>query len=381
MIRNATLTVALALAAGCAKPPEPPPFERPPSPVTVVAAAAEDAPVYLEEVGKILAREVVAVRPEVSGRILEIRFADGSDVKKGDPLFALDPRTYRSALDAAAAGLAGAKATLDLAKVDFDRVANLVEMKAISRAEFDAKKGAVAVAEAKVLSGEAAVEAARIDLDRCVIASPIDGRAGERLVDTGNVVSPASGALVVLQRIDPVYAEFTVTEKDLDAVQASLAQKRLKAEVRLPDGEGAPRAAEVTFLDNAVAEGTGSVRIRATVPNADRAFWPGRFVRVRLILDTLPAAVLVPASALQASAKGPFAFVVKEDGTAELRPVRTGQRQGDRIVVLEGLSAGERVVLTGHIGVMPGGKVRIEEPVAAAAPAAPAAPPAKADAR
>jgi multidrug efflux system membrane fusion protein len=251
--------------------------------------------------------------------------------------------------------------------VEFERVASLVEAKAVSRAEYDAKKGAVAVAEARVLSGEAAVETARIELDRCAVASPIDGRAGQRLVDVGNVVTPGGGPLVVLQRLDPVYAEFHVTEKDLDAVQASLAGGRLRAEVRLPDGDGPPRAAEVTFLDNAVAEGTGTVRLRASVPNGDRAFWPGRFVRVRLILDTLEGAVLVPATALQMSAQGPYAFVVGRDTTAGLRPVRTGQRQGDGIVVLEGLAPGERVVLTGHIGVMPGGGVRVEEAVAAAA--------------
>jgi multidrug efflux system membrane fusion protein len=372
MNRNGTSFVALAAVAiasawGCAKPPSPTAFERPPAPVTVAAAVGADVPLYLDEVGKTVAREVVSVRPQVSGRITEIRFADGADVRAGDPLFLVDPRPYRAALDAAEAGLAEAKASLDLAKVEFERIASLVESKAVSRADYDAKKSAVAVADARVRSGEAAVETARLDLDYCDIRSPLDGRAGERLVDAGNVVTPDGGPLLVIQRLDPVYAEFTVTEKDLAAVQASLSRGTLRAEVRLPDGGAAPRAGEITFLDNAVTEGTGTVRLRATLPNADRAFWPGRFVRIRLVLETLPGAVLVPAAALQVSAKGPYAYVVGADSSAELRPLRTGQRQGERIVVLEGLRPGERVVVTGQIAVMPGGKVRVEEPVAAAA--------------
>jgi multidrug efflux system membrane fusion protein len=164
--------------------------------------------------------------------------------------------------------------------------------------------------------------------------------------------------------LEPIYADFTVTEGELSAVQRNMAQGSLKVEARLPDEDGgseAPQGGELTFLDNAVQDGTGTVKLRATIPNGNHRFWPGRFVKIRLVLSTLPKAVLVPAAAPQMSAKGPFVYVVKEDDTAELRPVTLGQGQGDLVVIKDGLKAGERVVLNGQIAVTPGGKVRVEE--------------------
>jgi multidrug efflux system membrane fusion protein len=147
-----------------------------------------------------------------------------------------------------------------------------------------------------------------------------------------------------------------------------MARGTLRVEVRLPDEPGDSRAGELTFLDNTVQEGTGTVKLRATIPNQDRRFWPGRFVKIRLVLSTLAGAILVPVAAPQTSATGPFVYVIKEDSTAEMRPVTLGQRHGDWVVIEKGLKVGERVVVTGQLGVMPGGKVRIEE----AGPAAPA---------
>jgi multidrug efflux system membrane fusion protein len=181
-------------------------------------------------------------------------------------------------------------------------------------------------------------------------------------VDIGNVVSANNGSLLVIQRLDPIYADFTITEKDLSSVQRNMASRTLKAEVRLPDDDSPPRQGQLTFIDNSVQEGTGTVKLRATIANGDRRFWPGRFANVRLILSTQEDAVLVPAEAPQVSAKGPFVYVVKEDSTAELRPVTPGQRQADLIVITQGLKAGERVVVQGQLGVTPGGKVNIAQP-------------------
>jgi multidrug efflux system membrane fusion protein len=164
--------------------------------------------------------------------------------------------------------------------------------------------------------------------------------------------------------LDPIYADFTITEKDLSSVQRNMASRTLKAEVRLPDDDGSPRQGTLTFVDNSVQEGTGTVKLRATLANGDRRFWPGRFANIRLILATQQQAVLVPADAPQMSAKGPFVYVVKQDATAELRPVTPGQRQGDLIVINNGLKAGERVVVQGQLGVTPGGKVAIAKPTA-----------------
>lgn len=352
---------AIVALVGCEATAQPS-FERPPAPVTVVAATSEDVPVYLDEIGKVVAREMVSIEPQVSGRITAIRFEDGADVRKGDPLFTVDPRPYQAALDAAEADLAQARAALQLARIEYARAADLVQNNAVSRSEYDTRKSAVEVAEAQIGQREAAVESARLDVDYCSIRSPIDGRTGHRLVDIGNVVEANKGSLLVIQRIDPIYADFTITENDLTEVQKNMDRGTLRVEVRLPDETGEPRVGGLTFLDNAVQDGTGTVKLRATLPNSDHRFWPGRFVKVRLVLSTLHDAVLVPASAPQTSAQGPFVFVVNKDSVAEMRPITLGQRQEDKVVVTHGLESGERVVIAGQIAVMPGGKVMVAQP-------------------
>ncbi len=352
------ICVLSALLTGCAKK-DPPAFERPPSPVVIATASTKDVPFYLDEVGRTVAREVVSAQPQVSGKITEILFTDGANLAKGDPLFTIDPRPFQAALNAAEANLAQSKAALDFAKIEFARVQDLVESKAIARQDYDTRKNAVDVGEAQVKQNEAAVETAELNLEYTSIRSPIDGRAGRRLVDLGNVVTANTTTLLTIERMDPIYADFTVTENDLPEVQRNAANRGLKVEVRLPDEPDKPSIGELTFLDNAVQSSSGTVMLRATVPNSNRRLWPGQFVNVRLVLAMLPKAVLVPATAPQDSAKGPFVYVVKDDSTAELRPVKLGQRQGESIVVQQGLQPGERVIVTGQLAVMPGGKVRV----------------------
>ena len=356
---------ALALAA-CSKS-DPPSFQRPPAPVTVAEAVARDVPVYLDELGKCVAREVVTVQPQVSGRITKILFTDGAEVRPGDPLFTIDPRPYQAQLDAAEATLAQAKAAVNLAGTEYARAGELIKTKAISEQEFDTRKNAVEVAQAQVRQGEAAVETARLNLEYTSIRSPIEGRAGHRLVDIGNVVSANNAPLLTIQRLDPIYVDFTVTQSDLGDVQKNMARGALGVEVHLSGDADRPAMGDLTFVDNAVQDTTGTVALRATIPNPDHRFWPGRLVKVRLVLRTLPSAVLVPAAAPQMSGKGPFVFVVKPDSTAELRPVAVGEREGDLVVISRGLAAGERVVVTGQIAVTPGGKVRFAKPAAAPA--------------
>jgi multidrug efflux system membrane fusion protein len=355
------IAALLALATGCPKP-EPPPSAPPPARIVAAAATAEDVPLYLDEIGRCVARERVSIQPQVSGRITAINFTDGADVKTGDLLFTIDPRPYQAQLSSAQANLSQAKAVRELAKLEFDRSKTLLEKKALSQQEFDTAKNAVTVAEARIEQNQAAIEAARIELDFCTIRSPIDGRAGQRLVDMGNVVATNTGSLLVIQRLDPIYAEFTVTENDLPAVQKNMAAGTLKVDVRLPDDSAGSRTGDLTFLDNAVADGTGTVRLRATLANADHRFWPGQFIRVRLVLASLKAAVMIPAEATQMSPTGPFVYVVKGTEPPELRPVTLGQRQGERVVVLKNLAAGERVVTKGHLGIMPGRRVQEEAP-------------------
>jgi multidrug efflux system membrane fusion protein len=276
-------------------------------------------------------------------------------------LFVIDPRPYKAQVDAAQATLAQANAALDLARIQFARDEEVIGEKAISKQDYDTKKNAVDVDQAQVEAAEAALETAKLNLEYCYIHSPIDGRAGARLVDIGNVVQANASSLLSIQRLDPIYANFTVTEGDLPEVQKQMSSGTLKAAVRLPsDMEPTARSGRVEFLDNAVQNGSGTVNLRATLSNSDRHFWPGQFVDVKLVLSTEKRAVLIPNQATQISQKGPFVYVVKSDETAELRPVKLGQRQGDQIVVTDGIAPNERVVLAGQMLVRPGGKVRVD---------------------
>jgi multidrug efflux system membrane fusion protein len=273
----------------------------------------------------------------------------------------VDPRPYKAQVDAAQATLAQAKAALDLAKIQFARDQEVIGERAISKQDYDTKKNAVDVDQAQVEAAAAALETANLNLEYCYIHSPIDGRAGARLVDVGNVVTANTTSLLSIQRLDPIYAIFTITEGDLPAVQKQMSSGMLKATVRLPsDPENIARTGRVEFLDNAVQNGSGTVNLRATMSNPDRHFWPGQFVDVKLILSTEKGAVLIPNQATEISQRGPFVYVVKSDDTAELRPVKLGQRQGDQVVVTDGLAPNERVVLAGQMLVRPGGKVRVE---------------------
>jgi membrane fusion protein, multidrug efflux system len=356
------------------------PLMPPPPLVTVVIARAQDVPFYLDEIGKSYAFESVTVTPQVGGRITERHFNDGADLTKGELLFVIDPRPYQAQLDSAKASLAQAKAALELANVEFARAQKLTEWKVISKQDYDTRRSTVDVDRAQVQAAEAALETARLNLDYCYIHSPIQGRAGARLVDVGNVVQANTTGLLLIQRLDPIYADFTITERDLPEVQKEMSGGGLRALVRLPaDPETRARGGKVTFLDNAVQNGTGTVFLRATMSNLDHHFWPGQFVDVKLVLTTQKNAVLIPNQATQISQKGPFVYVLRPDSTADLRPVTLGQRQGDDVVIAQGVSAGETVIVTGQLTVAPGGKVRVESgtpspPAAAPSTAGPAGP-------
>src|ERR1043166_9124978 len=391
---------ALAFLAGCVNKAQQK-FERPPAPVNVAPAIAQDVSTYLDALGKIVARETVAIQPQVSGRILELHFTDGANVKKGQLLFTIDPRPFDASLKQAQANLARDSALKKQAEANLareiarekwgltqvDRYRTLVEQGVVPREQYqqlradydtlvansEAARAAVRSADETIKVDNAAIETAKVQLSYCFIHSPIHGRAGQRLVDIGNVVNPgaqgnkestavSNNALLVIERLDPIYADFTISQNNLSLVQDQMRAGTLSAEVRLPDSPGDAVSGRLTFIANAVQTETGQVTLRATLPNPDHRFWPGRFVNIRLLLGTIQGAVLVPASAPQMSAAGSYIYVIKPDMTAEQRTVSLGQRQGDLIVVEKGVAAGEQVVINGQLGVTPKGKVVIEQP-------------------
>ncbi|MGC4032075.1 MAG: efflux RND transporter periplasmic adaptor subunit [Tepidisphaeraceae bacterium] len=345
------------MGLGCKKEQAAPP-QMPPPAVVVVDAATKDVPVYIDGIGKATAMEAVTITPRIAGQIVERKFEDGADIKKGQVLFQIDPAPAQAALASAQAQVAQAKAAYEFAKIELDRYSAVAGTRAISKSDYDTKQNAVDVASAQQAAAEAAVRTAQINLDFCTIRSPIDGRAGARMVDVGNVVKENETALLSVQKINPIYADFTVNEQQLADVQANMANGTLKTLVSLPvDKEG--REGALTFLDNAVQDATGTVKLRATMPNQDLHFWPGQFVNVRLVLKTLKGAVIVPTSAAQLGQKGPYVLVVKSDSTAEMRPVTQGQTQGDSLVISTGLQPGEKVIVEGQMMVRPGAPVRV----------------------
>ena len=367
------LLTALALGlllAGCgakktAAPP-PPPVRT----VTVAKVRTQDVPRYLDEIGTCVAQESVAVQAQVSGQILERKFTDGGDVKKGDVLFVIDPRPYQAALDQAEGALGQNRAQLQLDQINLARQTDLATKKVVSPQDLDTAKTNVATSEAKIKAAEGALEAAKVSLDFCTIKSPIDGRAGLRQVDVGNLVAPStsSATLVTIQSLDPIYTDFTVAESDLEQVRKFLPTGQIKVETDLPDDSAPPRQGDLYFIDTAVQSATGTVKLRGITPNADHALWPGAFARVRLILETIKGAKLAPSKAVQISQRGPFVFVVKPDNTLEQRPVKPGQPQGDWVVIEEGLQPDETVVTSGQLALAPGMKVNPQSETSPAPP-------------
>src|SRR6266480_4659750 len=317
-------------------------------PVLVAKIITKDVPLYLDEIGTCAAYETVQVQAQVSGQIIARHFQDGADVKQGDLLFTIDPRTYQAALQQAQA-----QAALD--QVTLKRQAELRAKNVTASQDFD-------TAQANARKSEAAAAAAQVNVDFCYIKSPINGRAGLRLVDVGNVVNGNAGSggaiLLTIQGLDPIYTDFTVAETDLALVRKYLGGPNVKVQTYSPDDKIPPRIGDLYFIDNAVQPGSGTVKARGVTPNPDHAFWPSEFVRVRFILDTVKNARLVPSQAVQISQSGPFIFVLKPDNTVDLRPVKPGQRQdGDLMVVESGIQPDETVVVTGQLALAPGAKV------------------------
>src|SRR5213595_2701763 len=322
-----------------------------PRPASVAKVVAKDVPLYLDEIGTCAAYETVQVQAQINGVIIGRHFQDGSDVKKGDLLFTIDPRPFQAALDQT-------KAQAELDQVTLKRQEDLRARKVISQQDYD-----TAVANAQ--KSQASTEAAQVNLDWCYIKSPINGRVGLRNVDVGNLVGPSIPSLVTIQGLDPIYTDFTVAENDLPLVRKYLGGPNVKVQTYLADGSITPRTGDLYFIDNAVQPGSGTVKARGVTPNPDRALWPSEFVRVRFILDMLKNAALVPAQAVQVSQSGPFVFVVKPDNTVDLRPVKPGQSQeGDLTVVESGVKPGETVVVTGQLALAPGAKVAPQPRVA-----------------
>lgn len=375
-VRCASVILSCALALGlaaCGKdeaPPAPPPPE-------VVAQVVRTSPVpnIVELPGRLQAVRTAEVRARVDGIVERRMYVEGTDVKAGAVLFQIDPRPLKARLDAVQATLRRAQAEATNAARDVARFEPLVARNAISRQEFDAAQARLAQAEADVGSAKAQVEQARLDLGYATVTAPISGRAGRAQVTEGALVSASQGTLMAtVEQLDPIYVNFSQSSskllelrKDLDTGRLRIPDlKSIRVTLLLEDGTAYGEAGRINFLDMAVDPGTGTVSLRAEIPNKERVLLPGEFVRARVEAGTNPNGIVVPQKAVQLSSGGATVMVVGENNAVAVRPVKLGDLFGEDWIIEEGLKPGERVVVEGRMKVQPGMTVRVAEASAAA---------------
>jgi len=358
-----------------------------PVPVVTARVVQKPMPVTLPAVGTVEAISSVQIRAQVTGQLSAIHFAEGQEVRQGQPLFSLDSRSFQAAVQQAEAVLARDTATLQNAQAQQARLESLFQRGLIAREPYESQRAGAAALAATVEADKAALETARVNLQYTDIRAPIAGRTGALGAHAGDLVRSSDQApLIVINQLSPVYVAFSVPGRYLSDIRRYQALKPLSLTAFVPSGNpsrartaavpgsssrgvaGAPAppgsaatAASsrgvVTFIDNAVDPTTGTIRLRGTFPNGDHQLWPGAFVQVALDLTTTNAAIVVPATAVQASQDGQYIYVVKPDRSVEMRPVRVDRQQGAETVVAEGVTAGEEVVTDGQLRLTPGARV------------------------
>jgi multidrug efflux system membrane fusion protein len=346
-----------------------PPPSSPGIPVTAGVVATADVPVFLNAIGTVQAFNMVTIKSRVDGQIVKIAFAEGQDVKAGDPLIQIDPRPFQAALDLALANQEKDQANLANAQRNLARDAALLKSNlAVSQQQYENDRATVATNQALVDGDKASVENARLNLGFADIRAPIDGRLGIRMVDAGNMVRATdSTGLVTISQLKPIFISFTVPQENLHKIHEKQAGGDLTVHAYGSDNKTALAEGKLTVIDNAIDQPTGTIRLKASFANTDERLWPGEFVNVRLILSVRKGAPTVPAQTVQDGPTGQYAYVIKEDGTVERRPVEVAAVQDGLAVIGKGLSPGDRVVVEGQYRLTNGVRVKVEAKPAGAA--------------
>ena len=363
-IFQTALALALVLAAGCQKKPDAAGAAGKgggPVPVNIGEAVKKDMPLDLRAIGNVEPVATVEVKAQVGGELLEVNFKEGQDVKRGDLLFTIQPMLYATQLAQAEANLARDRAQAENAQREAARNAELGTKGAISKEQLDQMRSTAEAAAATVKADEALVKIAGVRLGYTTIESPIDGRTGAVNVRPGNLIKDnADTAMTTIKQLAPIYVTFAVPESHLADIRRGLTARVLPVTAFDPKN-GQPLAeGTLTFIANAVDMTTGTITLKATFANDDRALWPGAFVDVVMRLDTEPGVTVVPASAVTIGQKGPQVFVVKADGSAELRSVTVGRTVGQESIIGKGVEPGEKVVTNGQLRLVPGAKVIVK---------------------
>jgi multidrug efflux system membrane fusion protein len=338
--------------------------ESAPVPVAVGQVTQSDVPLFLSGLGNVQGFNTVTIRSRVDGQLEKLSFSEGQDVKEGDVLAQIDPRPFQAALDQAKALRMQNEALLLNAKLDLERDVALFQGKAGTAQKADTQKALVNQLEATLRANDAAIDAAKTQLNYATIRSPISGRTGIRLMDVGNVVraaDPAGTGIVVVTQMKPITVLFTLSEQHLPLIQQEA--KSGKLPVFALDRGNSMRIAtgELSVIDNQIDSTTGTIRLKATFPNEDLKLWPGQFINVRLQVSVRKNALTVPASVVQRGPNGTYAYVVTTGQTAEMRPLSVERIEEGTAIIASGLQSGEKVITDGHYRVQPGGKLKLPE--------------------
>jgi len=330
-------------------------------PVSVAVAQTMSVPVLVQAVGNVEAFASVSIKPQVTGVIARQLVRDGQDVVKDQVLFIIDTRTYHAAMLEAQARLQKDQAQALKAEDDLKRYQTLFEQGAVSRDQLEQMRTNAEALRASLALGRAQVEQARVLLDHATIKAPISGRAGNVLVQEGNVVGKSGDdrVLLVINQLNPISVSFSVSETHLPEIQRQSALGKLQVEARTGEGELLDTG-ELASIDNSVDKATGTIRLKGTFPNKDLRLWPGQFVRARIRLAERENALVVPSQAVQSGMNGQYVFVVKDDMSVDMRTVSTSPGGDQTLVVDQGLTAGEKVVVDGQVMLVPGSLVEIK---------------------
>lgn len=348
--------------------------------VSIAPVQQQDVPMYLSGVGTVTSNASVTVKARIDGQLDKVGFVEGQDVKAGQLLAQIDPRTLQAQLAQAVAQKAKDQATLVNAKLDLQRYTTLVQQDAATQQTLDTQKASVNQLQAAVQSDDAQISYAKVQLSFTSILAPISGRVGARLVDPGNIVHAAdTNGLVVINQIDPIAVVFTLPEESFQNINAALhgSQKPLAVQAFARNSSDMLSQGNLTLLNNQIDTTTGTVQLKGIFQNQSHVLWPGQYVNVRLVLGIRKQAITVPASAVQRSQDGTYAYVIGSDGVAQIQTIQVANIQDGIAVIDKGLSAGQRVVTDGQYKLKPGVKV-IDGAAAQGKAAAPSAAPAAA---
>ncbi|MBI5116296.1 efflux RND transporter periplasmic adaptor subunit [Candidatus Poribacteria bacterium] len=353
------LLITLPIACSGGRDAEP--AQKPAVPVAAAVAIQKSVAVELYAIGNVEAYSTVSVKSQANGELIQVHFTEGQGVKKGDPLFTIDPRPYEAAIKQAEANMAKDTAQLENARREAHRFEELSQQGLVAQEQYDRVRTTAAALESAVQADKALVENAHLQLKYCHIHAPISGVAGSLIVDQGNLIKAnADTPMVVINQIQPIYVSFSVPETHLSEIKKRMSSGQIGVDAAATKGEAHPAEGVLVFVDNTVDNSTGTIRLKATFDNKENQLWPGQFVNVAMTLAVQEDALVIPSRAVQAAEQGQYVFVINKDLTVDSRPISVARTVGSEAIVEKGLQPGEQIVTDGQLRLVSGAKVEVK---------------------